>query len=200
MNPALVSSNANDHATPLSIFEPLHRAFWFTLDPCATSVNAKCDRFFSPEQDGLSRSWGGERCFVNPPYDNLEAWVAKARAEVLEDCQLATLLLPARPDGWWQRHVLAPAGTLRFSGYVPQSQTHWIGWSGLVVGFHHVPGRIRFERPGVKQQGAPFPSVVVCFARPFLRAERLRRRVWKQPGLAPMTWGTPLFRGTGSLL
>lgn len=80
MNNALMfSSKTPEWATPQSLFDELDREFGFTLDPCATPENAKCKKFFTKEDDGLSKSWDGENVFCNPPYGRqLGAWVAKA--------------------------------------------------------------------------------------------------------------------------
>jgi phage N-6-adenine-methyltransferase len=90
--------------TPWEFFTPLHDRFAFTLDACALPHNAKCLRFYSPEQDGLAQSWAGERVWCNPPYSNIEPWVEKARTSGAE---LVVLLLPANrtEQGWWQRQV-----------------------------------------------------------------------------------------------
>lgn len=46
-------------ATPQHLFDELNEEFGFTLDVCATPENAKCDQFFTKEQDGLKQIWGG---------------------------------------------------------------------------------------------------------------------------------------------
>lgn len=41
--------------TPQWLFDELSETYGgFTLDPCATRENAKCERFFPREQDGLN--------------------------------------------------------------------------------------------------------------------------------------------------
>lgn len=50
------------------VFDQLNEEYRFTLDPCCTRETAKCDHFFTKEDDGLSRSWGGHTVFMNPPY------------------------------------------------------------------------------------------------------------------------------------
>ena len=59
MNPVLFSSKSEVWATPQDFFDRLNEEFRFTLDPCALPENAKCKRFYTPEQDGLAQSWGG---------------------------------------------------------------------------------------------------------------------------------------------
>ena len=52
-------SNTNEWETPQELFDELNKEFEFTLDPCSTNDNHKCEKFFTKEQDGLSKSWGG---------------------------------------------------------------------------------------------------------------------------------------------
>src|SRR5262245_2105860 len=61
-------SQTDEHATPQEFYDALHAEFGFTLDPCATRQNAKCSRFFTQEQDGLSQDWTQDRFFMNPPF------------------------------------------------------------------------------------------------------------------------------------
>ena len=55
-----MSSKTPEWATPQSFFDSLNQEFSFTLDPCSTHENAKCEKHFTKEDDGLSRPWGGE--------------------------------------------------------------------------------------------------------------------------------------------
>ena len=66
MNPVLFSSKNEVWATPQDFFDKLNEEFRFTLDPCALPDNAKCKRFYTPEQDGLAQSWGGGECVLQP--------------------------------------------------------------------------------------------------------------------------------------
>ena len=59
INKGLFSSNSNEWATPTDFYEKLDAEFHFDLDPCATSSNAKCRRFYTIEDDGLTKEWGG---------------------------------------------------------------------------------------------------------------------------------------------
>jgi DNA N-6-adenine-methyltransferase (Dam) len=51
-------------STPQDFFNRLDAEFHFTLDACAIVENAKCDRYFTPAQDGLQQEWNGG---VQPP-------------------------------------------------------------------------------------------------------------------------------------
>ena len=59
MIPVMFSSASEVWATPQNLFDELNAEFNFTLDPCALPDNAKCARYYTPEDDGLAQSWGG---------------------------------------------------------------------------------------------------------------------------------------------
>jgi phage N-6-adenine-methyltransferase len=86
------------------VFAPLHERFRFTLDVAALPHNAKLERHFTPDDNGLAQSWAGERVWCNPPYSSIEPWVAKAWTAAAE---LVVMLLPANrtEQGWWQRLI-----------------------------------------------------------------------------------------------
>lgn len=137
MGRALFSSASAEWETPREFFEELNREFRFDLDVCARPENAKCERYFSPEVDGLRQDWAGV-CYMNPPYGKeIAKWVKKAYEEAQKGATVVCLL-PARTDtSWWHEYVMK-AREIRF-----------------------VRGRLRF---GGAKNGAPFPSAVVVFA------------------------------------
>jgi hypothetical protein len=53
--------HVDDMATPPEIFDPLNERFGFTLDVAASAHNAKCPRYFTLEDDGLTQLWARER-------------------------------------------------------------------------------------------------------------------------------------------
>lgn len=55
----MFSSQSNEWATPQLFFDKLNEEFGFTLDPCCTHENAKCEHHYTIEEDGLSKNWGG---------------------------------------------------------------------------------------------------------------------------------------------
>ena len=61
MNGALLSSKKMDYCTPQGFFDTLNAEFHFTLDAAATEKSAKCKQFYTPETDGLTAPWGGQR-------------------------------------------------------------------------------------------------------------------------------------------
>ena len=131
------SSKKMDWATPWPLFRVCEEAYGpFSLDVCATKENAKCQRFFSPEVNGLLQRWYGA-CWMNPPYGRtIGQWLEKAVAEAERGARVVCLL-PARTDtAWWHEFVL------------PHGHVHFLR------------GRVRFE--GAKH-AAPFPSAIVVF-------------------------------------
>ncbi len=74
------SRRRNSWETPQALFYKLNEEFHFELDVCATSENAKCKKYYSPEEDGLKQEWKGV-CWMNPPYGR-EIW--KMDAEGLQ--------------------------------------------------------------------------------------------------------------------
>jgi phage N-6-adenine-methyltransferase len=97
------AGSVDDRQTPPELFDPLHARFR-SRSTCALPHNAKLPRYFTPEQDGLAQDWAGERVWCNPPYSNIEPWVAKARQH---EADLVVMLVPANrtEQGWWQRHI-----------------------------------------------------------------------------------------------
>ena len=60
----MFSSKSNEWETPPELFAKLNQRFKFTLDPCATHENHKCKKYYTSEDDGLSKSWENETVFV----------------------------------------------------------------------------------------------------------------------------------------
>lgn len=103
------SSETDEWATPQDVFDALNAEFHFTLDPCATPKNAKCGRFYTKKDDGLSKDWSNDRVFMNPPYGReIGKWVAKL-SEVG-----GVALLPARTDTRWFHDYIYHKAEVRF--------------------------------------------------------------------------------------
>lgn len=45
--------------TPQQFFDWISGIFRFDLDVCALPENAKCEKYYTPEDDGLSKPWRG---------------------------------------------------------------------------------------------------------------------------------------------
>ena len=142
MEEVLFSSKSNEWENPQEFYDELNREFNFTLDPCCQEHNHKCDKYYTVQQDGLSKSWAGETVFCNPPYGrSIGKWVEKCYEEHLKGT-VVVMLIPSRTDTtWFHKYILGKA-EIRF-----------------------VKGRMRFinrERPETRGL-APFPSMVVVY-------------------------------------
>lgn len=126
-------------ATPQRLFDDLDAEFQFDLDPCASEENAKCERFYTIEQDGLLKPWTG-RVFCNPPYSEIRRWMVKATQELKNgNAEVVVFLVPSRTGTcWW--HDFA--------------QHHEIRW---------IRGRVKF---GGLETNAPFDCCIVVMRRP----------------------------------
>lgn len=139
MDAVLFSSKEEVWETPQDFFDCLNEEFNFTLDPCALPENAKCAKFFTPEDDGLLQDWGGETVFCNPPYGRkIYSWVQKCAEESKKPNTKVVMLIPARTDTkYFHEYIYKKATDIRF-----------------------VRGRLKF---GDGKNSAPFPSMVVVF-------------------------------------
>jgi len=137
-NKLMFSSKSDMWATPQDFFDKLNEEFNFTLDPCATPENAKCEKYFTEEVDGLVEDWEGETVFCNPPYSNIKEWVKKCYFEGNKDNTTVVLLIPSRTDTkYFHEYIYHKVKDIRF-----------------------VKGRLKF---GDSKNSAPFPSMVIIF-------------------------------------
>jgi len=137
MNSVHFSSQSNEWATPQEFFDQLDKEFLFDVDVCATKENAKCNKYYTQLDDGLSKSWDGKRVWCNPPYGReISKWVKKASES---RGGIVVMLIPARTD------------TKYFHEYIYIKPN---------VEIRFIRGRLKF---GGHQNSAPFPSMVVIF-------------------------------------
>lgn len=134
---ALFSSKSCEWETPQDVFDKLNAEFHFTLDPCCTEENAKCEKHYTVKEDGLAQDWTGETVFCNPPYGReMPKWIRKCY-EHFKKGGTAVLLIPARTD------------TKAFHEYI---------YGKAEIRF--IRGRLKF---GGADNPAPFPSMVVVY-------------------------------------
>jgi site-specific DNA-methyltransferase (adenine-specific) len=55
MNAGMYSSQTCEWETPQELFDRLDAIYHFETDVCATAENAKCVKYYTKEQDGLTR-------------------------------------------------------------------------------------------------------------------------------------------------
>ena len=59
MTKGLTSTGNIVAETPKYLFDRISSIFNFSLDACALPENAKCESYYTPEDDGLSKPWWG---------------------------------------------------------------------------------------------------------------------------------------------
>jgi len=138
--------------TPDYFFKLLDDIYHFTLDPCASDSNHKCEKYYTIKEDGLKQDWSKETVFVNPPFSNIKDWVKKCFDESQhfkfrkERNILATtvvMIIPSRTDTqYWHEHIM---------------KAHEILFC---------KGRVNFLLNGEKpKNGSTFPLAVIVFRR-----------------------------------
>lgn len=135
---AMVSSKSNEWSTSQKFFDELDKEFKFTLDPCSTHENHKCDKYYTIEDDGLSKDWSNDVVFMNPPYGgNTATWINKAYNESLNGATVVCLIVSSTDRSYWHEYIFPYAQQIRF-----------------------IRGRLKF---GNSKSTAPFASAVVIF-------------------------------------
>ena len=133
------SSKTDLWSTPEDFFQGCVEEYGtFDLDPAANAENAKADRFFTKEDDGLSQDWKAELVWLNPPYGRvIKDWVSKALSEYDKGhAKKIIMLLPSRTDTRW----------------------FWSFYEREDVEVRFIKGRLKF---GGLKTSAPFPSCLV---------------------------------------
>lgn len=132
-------SQSDEWETPQDFFDKMNARFDFDLDVCATAENAKCEKFFTIEDNALMQNWSasGKTAWMNPPYGKqLKYWVRKAWEESTQG-MVVVCLIPARTDLGWFHDYCLKYGKVEF-----------------------VRGRLKFSGSKIN---APFPSMIVIF-------------------------------------
>lgn len=136
MNIIHFSSHSTEWETPQYLFDKLNVKYKFNLDVCATSKNAKCNKYYTIEDNGLKQEWIGN-CWMNPPYGReIGKWIKKAYESSLNGA-IIVCLIPSRTDTqWWHDYVMRADKII------------------------YIKGRLKF---GNHKNSAPFPSAIVIF-------------------------------------
>lgn len=118
----------------------------FGIDVAASEKNAKCERFFTKEQDALKQSWEctvkTEWAFCNPPYDDIDVFLRKAWTQSCHGVG-CVVLIPAFD------------GTLRWTVWIENK-------ADFVI---NIGGRLRFGDPdtGEENDQAKFASAFIVY-------------------------------------
>lgn len=152
------AEDPNSRYTPRGLIWQLHQEFKFTIDVCSGPTAPSSEiigRFWTVEDDALAQSWAGERCWCNPPFDDLETWIKKAWHSKAE---LVVMLIPSdrTEQPFWQR-------------YVESFRDRGVAANGLRLATRFLAGRPSFGHPGNPEGvnvGSPqFPCVLLIWRR-----------------------------------
>lgn len=151
-------SLSDERETPTELFERLNTIYNFTLDPCSTKRNAKCKKYYTKKQDGLSKDWSDEIVFCNPPYSEWQKWVKAVFEHTIGYPKLVVFLLAARTDTkafhnylWGSRGRLDEAYAVRIDFLEKR----------LIFETNGKPMKVWSEKEKkYKICGAPFPSML----------------------------------------
>jgi phage N-6-adenine-methyltransferase len=157
---AATSSIHECWTTPDWVLERLYKVVGgeFDLDPCSPTKDrarapVQSRRYFTEEDDGLSRPWKGST-FMNPPYGRVMSdWMAKAASEAASGRASPVIaLVPARTDTeWWHQSVVAAGASVTM-----------------------LKGRLKFGGEG--GTAAPFASALVLWSGDQEHVDRMRHQ------------------------
>ena len=134
----MVSSKTNEWETPKVFFDKLNDEFHFTLDPCCTTLTAKCKKYYTASEDGLIQDWNSNVVFMNPPYGGHTGdWIKKAYEESKKGAVVVCLIVSSTDRSYWHDYIFPYAAQIRF-----------------------LRGRIKF---GTAKSTAPFASAIIIF-------------------------------------
>lgn len=137
-----------DYGTPREFIVAVKRRLKissFVVDLAADALNAKAFRFYSKEQDALTKDWrqfaGAGWCWLNPPFGHIDPWAEKCAAS--SPTNIAFLVPASVGADWYRDHVdrkarvLALNGRLSFDGKDPYPKDCVLALygAGIVPGF-----------------------------------------------------------------
>lgn len=98
------SRESDEWTTPAHVVKRVEEALLggIDLDPAAEAARGiSAARYYTIEENGFEQEWIG-RVFLNPPYSEIEKWVAKLLSEYRAGrSSAAVLLVPGRSDTQW---------------------------------------------------------------------------------------------------
>lgn len=102
----------NEVETPPNIIEMITAEFGSFFDPCPYMGKNKKPLFDALSEEELT--WG-EFNYVNPPYDFIDPWVARAHNEMVKYGNSTLVFVPARTgSAYWRDNVWGKCTELRF--------------------------------------------------------------------------------------
>lgn len=135
----MILKESDVRSTPIEFFNYWNNIFKFKLDVCANSENAKCEKFFGVNENGLEKEWDDVN-WCNPPYSSgqINLWLKKGRIEQLKGKTTVFLIPCDTSTNWYQGNIL----TNEKASIIP------------------IKGRLKFQG---SETGAKFGSHIVIF-------------------------------------
>ena len=139
LNEGMFSSNDQKWSTPQDLFDKLNSVFNFDIDLAAADDTAKCEKYYTEEDDAFQYEWNEKNAYINPPYGRYQIkWIERASEQSKKYNNTIVMLIPARPDTKaWQNVIFKSASTICF-----------------------IKGRLKFSD---RRDSAPFPSALIVF-------------------------------------
>lgn len=153
-------------STPQSFYDRLNLIYNFTLDVCAESRTAKCENYFTEEDDALKQDWGENICWGNFPYGNPE-FPCKSKCvkkRCVEREHHIDAYIPGIKD-WVEKAWLSSLNGATVVGLLPvATDTRWfhdfVFQANILI---FIDGRIKFEYNN-KVMGTPdFGSMIAIW-------------------------------------
>ncbi len=102
----------NEVETPDNVLEDIRAEFGSFFDPCPYMGKGQKPEFDALKEEELD--WQ-EFNFVNPPYDDIEPWMARAYTEMVKRGHTTLVLVPARTgSAYWRDQVWGKCTEVRF--------------------------------------------------------------------------------------
>lgn len=132
------SSEFDDWETDPDWFRRWNQVYNFNLDVCCWPETAKCEKYFTPKENGLRQTWEG-RVWCNPPYSDDTVWFSQAYLQ-RNNYEYAMFLVIAKTcSEWWSSYAMRSTAIITLRGRAP------------------------FKRNGVKGEGTPWHTVLIVF-------------------------------------
>jgi site-specific DNA-methyltransferase (adenine-specific) len=158
----MFSSSSIEWETPPELFAYLDRQHHFDLDPCCRKETAKCEHYFTPNENGLFQEWYGT-VYMNPPYGReIKKWLTKAYSEVrVGRAKKVVCLIPSRTStSWWHDYVMYARELILIEGRLKFRK-----WTDTEEGYREL----------TDSNSAPFPSAICIFEGEMKEIAQLKR-------------------------
>lgn len=145
----------DDYETDPTFYQVLNREFNFGLDAAASDYNAKCKKFFSKEDNALSKDWAGvsKSIFLNPPYGVgvAASFLQKAYEESIKGATVVCLVHAVTDTIWFHDLVFGRAAEVRFI------KRRLNFWRNNKKNTSHLPHVLVVYKPGNEGPACCFP-------------------------------------------